>query len=255
MHRYRVAWITGASAGIGKALSVRLAGDGMIVAASARSVEGLDALVDEVLKSGVEGRVVPFPLDVTDRKATAAVVGDIERELGPIDLAVLNAGTHRPMGLADFDVDTAMSLMTVNYFGVVNGVAALLDAMRPRGRGHLAVVASLAGYRGLPTAAAYGPTKAALINLCESLHTECGRAGIRLQLINPGFVDTPLTARNPFPMPDLISAERAAEFICRGLERDRFEITFPPRFAWTLKLARMLPYPAYFAMVRKFTGT
>jgi NAD(P)-dependent dehydrogenase (short-subunit alcohol dehydrogenase family) len=136
--------------------------------------------------------------------------------------------------------------MEVNYMGAVHGLAALLPRMRQRRAGHIAIVASVAGYRGVPTAAAYGPSKAALINLCESLKFDCDRAGIRLQLVSPGFVDTPLTARNEFRMPDLISAGEAAEQLARGLASDRFEIAFPRRFTTALRIGRALPYALYF---------
>ncbi|MGQ9368658.1 SDR family NAD(P)-dependent oxidoreductase [Azospirillum sp. ST 5-10] len=243
-----VAWITGASSGIGRALARRLADDGMTVAASARSAARLESLAAEA------ARIDAFPVDVSDADAVAAAVAAVERRCGPIDLAVLNAGTHAPMGLDDFSAATARRLMQVNYMGVVHALDALLPRLRARRGGRIAVVASLAGYRGLPTAAAYGPTKAALINLCESLAPECRRAGIGLHLVNPGFVDTPLTARNPFPMPDLISAEAAADAVVRGLAAARFEIAFPRRFAAALKAARCLPYGAYFALVRRVTG-
>nr|WP_204367292.1 SDR family NAD(P)-dependent oxidoreductase [Methylobacterium sp. B34] len=176
-----VTWITGASSGIGRALAIHLANAGARVALSARSAEALTATVQ-----AVPDRMRPFPLDVTDRDATAAAVETIERGFGPIGRAVLNAGTHIPMSLEDFSADTARRLIEVNYMGVVHGLEALLPRMRARGRGQVAVVASVAGYRGLPTAAAYGPTKAALINLCESLKPDCDRAGIRLQLVCPG---------------------------------------------------------------------
>ena len=178
----------------------------------------------------------------------------IEASLGGLDLAVLHAGTHPPMSLDDFRVATARLLMEVNYFGTIHCLAALLPRFRERRRGRIAVVASVAGYRGLPTATAYGPTKAALINLCEALKPDCDRAGIKLQLINPGFVATPLTARNDFAMPDIIPSSEAAGLIARGLDSDRFEIAFPARFAAVLKILRCLPYRLYFPLVRRITG-
>ncbi|WP_247879550.1 SDR family NAD(P)-dependent oxidoreductase [Azospirillum sp. TSA6c] len=244
-----VTWITGAGSGIGRALAIHLANAGARVALSARTVEDLTAAVQML-----PDRMHMFPLDVTDRKATAATVAAIESRLGPIDRAVLNAGTHSPMSLEDFSADTARRLMEVNYMGVVHGLEALLPRMRARGRGQLAVVASVAGYRGLPTAAAYGPTKAALINLCESLKPDCDRAGIKLQLVCPGFIDTPLTACNRFRMPDLMPVEDAARELADGLDGNRFEIAFPRRFTRKLKLARCLPYRLYFPLVRKATG-
>ncbi len=242
-------WITGAGSGIGRALALRLARDGATVAASARSVESLAELA-----ALAPGRIHAFPLDVTDAGAVAACVAAIEERHGPLDQVVLNAGTHIPMSLDDYAAATARTLMEVNYMGVVNGLDAVLRRLRARGRGVVAVVASVAGYSGLPTAAAYGPTKAALINLCESLKLDCDRAGIRLHLISPGFVATPLTARNPFPMPDLIGAEEAADRIVAGLGGSAFEIIFPKRFARIMKALRLLPYGVYFPLVRKITG-
>jgi short-subunit dehydrogenase len=126
--------------------------------------------------------------------------------------------------------------------------------MAARRRGHIALVASVAGYGGLPTAVAYGPTKAALINMAESLRLDCERLGIKLQLVDPGFVKTPLTDRNDFPMPFLMPVEEAVDAFVAGLASDRFEIVFPRRFALLLKLLNMLPYGAYFAAVRRMTG-
>lgn len=247
----KTAWITGASSGIGRALALRLARDGMRVIASARSGEQLAAIAREAKRTG--GHVMPLPLDVTEAGAVAASIRESEHALGPIDLAVLNAGTHLPMSAADFSVDRARQLVEVNYMGVVNCLAALLPGMIKEKRGHIAVVASVAGYRGLPTAAAYGPSKAALINLCESLKPDCDRAGIKLQLVNPGFVDTPLTAKNDFLMPDMIPVDVAVDALMRGLSSDRFEVTFPRRFTMAMRLARCLPYPVYFRIVGKIT--
>lgn len=242
-------WITGASTGIGRALALRLARDGSRVVASARSREPLDSLAREA-----GGAVIVEPLDVTDPAAVARVVAHVETTIGPIDLAVLNAGTHIPMSAGDFSVETARRLMEVNYMGAVHGLAALLPRMIQRRAGHIAVVASVAGYRGLPTAAAYGPSKAALINLCESLKLDCDSARIKLQLVSPGFVETPLTARNDFSMPDIISVDEAVTHMLRGFASDKFEIAFPRRFTAALRIARALPYALYFRIARRITG-
>ena len=242
-------WITGASAGIGRALALRLAREARPVAISARGTAALDELAAEA-----PGRLHPFPVDVGDRAAMAAAVQEIADRFGQIDVAVLNAGTHRPMSAERFSSDTLRQLLEINVMGVAHGLEALLPAMIARRGGHIAVVSSVAGWRGLPTGAAYGASKAALHNLVESLRFDTDRLGIKLQLINPGFVKTPLTDKNPFPMPFLISAEAAAAAIARGLERDSFEITFPRRFTWQLKLLRMLPYRWYFPLVHRFTG-
>lgn len=242
----RTAWITGAGSGIGRALALRLAGDGWRVAVSARTAADLLQLAAEA--SEMAGTIVPFPLDVRDEAAIRAAVAEMAERFGAIDRVVLNAGTHIPMGLADFASGPARTLMEVNYMGVVNGLAAVLPYLTRQGWGQVAVVSSVAGYGGLPTAAAYGPTKAALINLCESLRPECERAGIDLRLICPGFVDTPLTRRNDFPMPALVGAEDAAAAIVRGLDGRRFETAFPWGFTRFLKLLRLLPYRLYFAL-------
>jgi NAD(P)-dependent dehydrogenase (short-subunit alcohol dehydrogenase family) len=241
-------WITGASTGIGEALARRMAEDGAEVVASARSVDRLDALA---AASG--GRIVAWPLDVTDHAAVQAGVARIEAERGPIDVAVLNAGTHRPVSAADFTAAGLQALLELNLMGTAACLEALMPRMIARGRGRIAVVASVAGYRGLPTSAYYGAGKAALINLAESLKFDLDRAGVTIQLVDPGFVRTPLTDRNEFPMPFLIGADVAADRIAAGLRSSRFEIAFPRVFVWLLKLLRLLPYGLYFPLVARNT--
>lgn len=245
----QVVWITGAGKGIGRALALAMARAGAAVAASARTAADLESLAAEAGAAG--GRIVPFALDVTDAAATAAVVAAVERQLGPIGQAVLNAGTHLPVTAAAFSADPFRQLVEINLMGTVHGLAALVPRFVARRAGRIAVVASLAGYRGLPSAAAYGASKAALIALCEALRPDLERHGVVLQVINPGFVRTPLTDRNDFPMPFLIEADAAARRIVAGLRGDRFEIAFPRRFALLLKLLRCLPYPLYFAATRR----
>lgn len=244
----RRAWCTGASKGIGEALSFELAARGATVFASARGSDDLQRLARDPRS---HQRIHPYPLDVTDEAAVAAAVEAIEAAHGPLDLAVLNAGTHIPLDAKDFSSRVFRQLFEVNLFGVVHGLAALLPRFIARGRGQIAVVASVAGYCGLPTAAAYGASKAALINMCEALKPELDRSGVDLRLINPGFVRTPLTDRNPFPMPFLMEPDAAARRIVDGLGRRGFEITFPRRFTYGLKLLRALPYPLFFAVTRR----
>ena len=244
----RRVWITGASSGIGRALALAYAERGAAVAASARRADELDQLA-----AAAPGRITAFPVDVTDEAAMMRAAAAIE-ESGPLDLAVFNAGTHQPVNVEAFDAAPFRRLMEINYMGTVNGIAAVLPRFIARRGGHLAVVSSVAGFRGLPQAAAYGPTKAALINLCEALKLDLDRHGVRISLINPGFIRTPLTDRNTFPMPFLMEAEDAAQRIVRGIERDAFEITFPRRFTFLLKLMRLLPYWLYFRLVRRTTG-
>ncbi|UCH76056.1 MAG: SDR family NAD(P)-dependent oxidoreductase [Rhodospirillales bacterium] len=243
----KVAWITGAGKGIGRALARRLAHDGWNVAASARSEEDLGSLVEEC----PPGRVRSYPLDITDLAATETVLGRIEENMGRIDLAVLNAGTHTPVNAVGFSVETVRHLVETNLMGTATSLSCIMPKFLAHGEGHIAVVGSLAGYRGLPTAAAYGASKAGVINMCEALKPELELHGVRLTLINPGFVETPLTDKNDFPMPFLMPVEEAVEQIMRGLRRTAFEVTFPWRFAILMKLLRLLPDRLFFAVTRR----
>lgn len=171
-------------------------------------------------------------------------VGEIESAYGPIDLAVLNAGTYDPIALDEFSSERTRDTFAVNFFEVVHGIEALLPAMRRRGAGYIAVMASIAGYCGLPYAAAYSASKSALTRLCESPQPELAGIGIRLSVINPGFVRTPLTAKNEFPMPFLVDGDEAARVIAAGLTRGDFKLRFPRRMA----IALSLPYAWFFAL-------
>ena len=242
---WRVVWITGASTGIGRAVALKLARRGIIVAASARSPDALAALAAE------HANIKVYPLDVADRAAQAATIAAIERELGPIDLAILCAGVWLPGSSESFDAAKIEQAMTVNYMASVYALETLLPAMRGRGRGHIAFVASVAGYIGLPQAIAYAPTKAALINLAECLKSDVARFGIDVSVINPGFVNTPMTKSNTFPMPFLMKVDDAADAIVNGLERKRFEIAFPWQLVTLLKLARRLPYSWFFWLISR----
>lgn len=245
---FATAWITGASSGIGRATALRLAAQGVRVAASARSEDGLADLAREAERQG--GSITAFPLDVTDLEACRATVRRIEAEIGPIDLALFIAGTDVPMGGADFSAETAGTVMAVNYQGTANCLDAVLPALRERRHGRIGVMASVAGYRGFPGFAAYSPSKAALIALCESLHGDLRRDGIRLSVINPWFVRTRLTVGVRSPMPFAITPERAAREIVRGLQRDCFEILVPPEIAAQLKASRALPDALYLPLSR-----
>ena len=239
---WKTAWITGASTGIGRDVALQLAAAGVKVAASARSAEKLEALGPAILK---------VPLDVTDPGACRAAAERITSELGPIDLAVLGAGTYTPVSVDDLDPGRFAHMMGTNYMGVVNCIAALSPGMLARGSGHLSWIASVAGYMGLPKAAAYGPTKAALINLAESLYPEMRASGVSVSVINPGFVETPLTAQNDFEMPFLMKPEDAARRTIEGLAAGRFEVAYPRRFVAILKSVRLLPYPLFFRLISR----
>lgn len=245
-----IAWITGAGSGIGRSLALALAARGWTVAISGRKEAALDMVAAE---TDGPGSIVPYPVDITNPEATEETVAAIERQLGAIDLAVLNAGTHVPVSAASFSRDDVVALIETNLVGTVNCLAALLPRFVARHGGEIAVTASMTGYRGLPTSAGYGATKAALINTCESLRPELERERVSLRLINPGFVDTPLTRLNRFPMPFLIDADRAAAIILRKLAGRRFEITVPWQMALLLKLLRLLPNRLALAVTRRVT--
>lgn len=247
-------WITGAGKGIGRAVALAYARRGWTVAASARTSADLESLRDAAVAAGLKGRIVPFVNDVTDHDAVKLTFKQIEADLGRLDQIIFNAGTHVANSPETFSVAPFRTLMEVNYMGAVNGLAAVLPTLIDRRAGHVAVVSSVAGYRGLPNASAYGATKAALINMCESLKIQLDGKGVALSVINPGFVRTPLTDKNEFPMPFLMEPEAAAEAIYNGMASKRFEIAFPTPFVLILKTLQMLPYGVYFWLVRKATG-
>ena len=244
--RPKLAWITGASSGIGRAVALKLADEGLTVAASARGLNKLAEL--EALRPN---QIFAFPVDVTEQNAVASAVSKIEDNLGPIFLTILSAGGYRRDGVTRFDGKAFADVMTLNVVGTGYCMEAVIPRMVQRQAGHIAVVSSVAGYVGLPGGAFYGATKAALINLCEGLLPELERYGVKLTVINPGFVDTPLTQKNDFPMPFLISVEEAADAIIKGLGRVHFEIIFPWKMAAAIKLLRALPRPLLFMITRK----
>lgn len=233
----KTAWVVGGSSGIGAALAQELAARGARVAVSARREERLLEV------SG--GRMLVVPADTTDVDGIKAAAQRVRAELGPLDLAVLNAGYWQQMSARDWDTEEFRRHVEVNLVGMSNGIAAVLPDMLERGRGVMAGVASVAGYRGMPGAEGYGATKAGQINLLEGLRAEVARQGVRVVTVCPGFVRTEMTARNRFPMPFIIDAEDAAQAICDGLEKGRAEIVFPTRLALLMKSARFVPGPLW----------
>ncbi|WP_244520016.1 SDR family NAD(P)-dependent oxidoreductase [Sinorhizobium glycinis] len=241
-----LAWVTGASSGIGRALALRLVEEGYAVVVTARSHEKLVALHHE---AEGPGKIIVLDGDVTDPRDMERLLTAIEYEHGRVALAILNAGVAIPVRGDDLHLEAFDRSIAVNLHGVVNCLVPLVEHMRANGDGQIAIMSSVAGYGGLPMGAAYGATKAALINMTESLKFDLDRIGIRLQLICPGFVETRGAVKGNFPRPALVSADEAAEWICRGLKSRSFEITFPKRFTYAVKLLRLLPYGAYFALL------
>jgi len=248
----RTVWIIGASTGIGRATASKLHELGAHVVVSARSAAPLQAFV--ATHPGSHAVV----LDATDRSAVHEATAQVVQQHGRVDLAVYCAGTYTAMRATGFDLDTALRHVEVNYIGALY----LLDALLPQllkqaaaGQGgHLSLISSVAGYRGLPKSLAYGPTKAALINLAETLYLDLNPKGLGVSLVNPGFVGTPLTAANDFKMPGLITPEQAAAEMIRGWERGDFEIHFPKRFTLWMKAMRHLGDGWYFSAIRRSTG-
>ena len=244
----RVAWIVGASSGIGRATAAALHARGATVIASARDAGGLATLA-----AACPG-VIALPLDVTDRDAVLRAARDLRAQHGRLDLVMHCAGYYRPMRASAFDLTEMLRHQQVNYVGALHLLDAVLPGMLAACQGHISLVASVAGYRGLPNALAYGPTKAALQNLADVLYLDLHERGIGVSVVNPGFVRTPLTAGNDFHMPALLTPEQAAGHIVRGWRRGRYEIHFPRRFTLWLKALSHLGHGLYFATVQRATG-
>lgn len=242
-----IAWITGASTGIGEAVARHMVAQGWTVAVTARAADKLEALA-----AAHPGRIIAAPCDVTDAAAMKATLAQIEAISGkPVALAMFNAGAWREMGADDFNLDAFRVMVNTNLIGTAAGLDAVMPAMIARKSGQIAIVASVAGYRGLPRAVAYGATKAALISMAESLKFDLDTVGVTMTVVNPGFVKTAMTATNSFPMPFLLEVDDAAERIVRGLASGRFEVTFPWQLAWPLKILQLLPSRVFFWLISR----
>jgi NAD(P)-dependent dehydrogenase (short-subunit alcohol dehydrogenase family) len=245
----QVVWVVGASSGIGRATAAQLHAQGARVVVSARNGQALDEFVAEHPGS------LAIALDVADAAALAAALQQVLALHGHLDLVMYCAGHYLEMSASDYDLAQMKRHVEINYLGALNLLAAVLPVLQRQRLGHVSLVASVAGYRGLPKAMAYGPTKAALQHLAENLYLDLHPLGVGVSVINPGFVATPMTAPNTFTMPALLSPEQAATHILRGWGRGLFDIHFPKRFTLWLKLMRLLPHTLYFAAVRRGTGT
>lgn len=231
--RGRRVWVIGASSGIGAAVAAELACRGCRVAVSARDADALATIAGTTM--------LAEPLDFTDRDALATAHARIRALLGGLDIVVIAAGYWQRMDATSLDVDAVARHMQVNVLGMANAVATVLPAMQEQGSGAIVGISSVAGYRGMPGAQGYGASKAAQLNLLESLRCGLHGSGVLVQTVAPGFVRTPMTATNTFPMPFIIEAARAARYIADGIARERAEIVFPPSMAAVMKLARLVP--------------
>lgn len=240
-------WITGAGKGIGNTLAKQFCQQGLTVYCSSRTHSDLRSLMDQC--HHYSGHIIAMPIDITDRPSIFNLVESWASNKMMPDLVILNAGTHDPFPAQNFCAERCSSILQTNLQGTINCIDPVLKKFIAQNSGQVAVVSSVAGYIGLPTAAAYGASKAALINLCEALKLDLHQSHVKIQVINPGFVRTPLTDKNNFHMPALIEPEVAADKIIQGLLSDKFEIAFPKRLVYVLKFLRMLPYSWYFTLI------
>jgi NAD(P)-dependent dehydrogenase (short-subunit alcohol dehydrogenase family) len=237
-------WLVGASSGIGEATAEALHAAGARVFVSARNATALAQFVE------AHPGAVAVPLDAADPQAVKSAAQTVLKA-GPLDLLMYCAGYYKPVRADNFDLSEMLKHQHVNYLGALYALDAILPHFLQRQAGHISLVSSVAGYRGLPKSLAYGPTKAALINLAETLYVDLKASGIGVSVINPGFVKTPATANNDFTMPGLVTAAEAATEILAGWAKGAFEIHFPKRFTLWMKTLRILPYAAYFAVTKR----
>ena len=246
MEDKKVIWITGASSGIGRALAIKFANEGWIVAASARR----ENLLQELSK--INKSIYAFPLDVTNTEQCKVVFKNIVEKFKDVEISIFGTGIHDPKSEKEFNLEKIRKIMEVNYFGTMNSINSAYSFYNNKKSGQISIISSVAGYRGLPAAGAYCASKSALTSFAESLHFEMKRKNIRVSLVSPGFIKTPMTDQNDFPMPMIKSPEFAAEKIYTGLVKKKsFEIHFPKVFTYFLKFLRILPNSIYFKIVEK----
>jgi short-subunit dehydrogenase len=239
-------WITGASSGIGKALSEKFASEGWKVAISARRKE----ILDEMAKTK---NIFSYPLDITNQDQTNNVFSKIINDFNNLDLCVFSSGTYDPKLEQEINIKQNKFVMDTNFFGVLHCIKSVEKYFKEKKNGHISIVSSVAAYRGLPNSSGYGPSKAALTNLTESLYFDFKKHNVRISLVSPGFIKTPLTDKNEFPMPFIKSPEFAAEKMFNGLTKgSSFEIHFPKQLTLLLKFLRILPYKIYLFLIDKF---
>ena len=246
MEEKKVIWITGASSGIGKAVAIKFAENGWTVAVSARRQNLLNELKQ------INQNIYPFPLDVTDIEKCKLVASNIINQFKNIDICLFGTGMHDPKSEKKFNLDKIREIMEVNYFGTMNSINSIYDYFSEKRNGQISIISSVAGYRGLPAAGAYCASKAALTSFAESLNFDMIMKNIRVSLVSPGFIKTPMTDQNDFPMPMIKSPEFAANKIYKGLTiKKGFEIHFPKTFTYLMKFLQILPNGLYFRLVSK----
>ena len=242
----KVIWITGASSGIGRSLALKFANEGWVVAASARREDLLKEL------NSVNQNIHSFPLDVTNIDQCKTVFKSIIEKFKDVEISVFGTGIHDPRSEKSFNLEKIREITEVNYFGTLNCINAVYDYYKNKESGQISIVSSVAGYRGLPAAGAYCASKSALSSFAESLYFEMKRRSVRVSLVCPGFIKTPMTDKNDFPMPMIKSPEFAADQMYTGLiKKTGFEIHFPKAFTFLMKFLKILPSSIYFKIVEK----
>ena len=239
-------WITGASSGIGKAVAEKFASEGWMVAASARRQEILNKMAENQ-------NIFAYPLDVTQKENVTKTFNKIIEDFKNVDICLFCSGTYDPKLEQEINIEQNKFVMETNYFGVLNCIKAVETYFKNKKNGQISIVSSVAAYRGLPNSSGYGPSKAALTNLTESIYFDFKKHNVKISLVSPGFIKTPLTDKNEFPMPFIRSPEFAADKIFQGLtKKNIFEIHFPLGLTLTLKFLRILPYRLYLFLIDKF---
>jgi len=239
-------WITGASSGIGKAVAEKFAAEGWMVAASARRQEILNKMAENQ-------NIFAYPLDVTQKENVTKTFNNIIEDFKNVDICLFCSGTYDPKLEQEINIEQNKFVMETNYFGVLNCIKAVETYFKNKKSGQISIVSSVAAYRGLPNSSGYGPSKAALTNLTESIYFDFKKHKVKISLVSPGFIKTPLTDKNEFPMPFIRSPEFAADKIFQGLtKKNIFEVHFPLGLTLTLKFLRILPYKIYLFLIDKF---
>ncbi len=242
----KVIWITGASSGIGRSLAIKFANEGWQVAASARRENLLKELNDE------KPNIHPFPLDVTDHEKCITVFNEVIKKLNNIEICVFCTGIHDPKSEKSLNLEKIKKIMEVNYFGTINSINSVYNYFKEKKSGHISMVSSVAGYRGLPAGGAYCASKSALTTYAESLYFDMKRFNVRVSVVHPGFIKTPMTDQNDFPMPMIKTSEFAANEMFKGLTKSNsFEIHFPKSFTFIMKVLKIMPNWLYLKLVKK----
>lgn len=240
-------WVTGASSGIGKAVALRFAKEGWKVAVSARRVE----ILDELSKNQ---NIFSYPLDVSNKDKVIEVFNKIKTDFNEVDLCIFSSGIYERQLEKQINIENIRKTFEINYFGVINCVKSVEDYFKNKKKGHIAIVSSPVGYRGLPKSTGYTPSKAALNNFTQGIFFDFKKYDVKVTLISPGFIKTQLTDKNDFPMPFLRSVDYAADKIYDGINKNKFEIIFPPQIAFMYWLFRILPNKIYNFLITKFVN-